>query len=137
MAQLIRPMKFIFSFILTLWLVACASTPDEIKLLDKSFALYEHALRWQDYDVLIGFHKNERDKLTQAKRQFLKQFRVSGYNVVYSNVAADQRHANQIIEIKYYNQDYGVLREMTLNNQWEYDEKALRWQLTNPIPDFR
>ena len=118
-------------------LSACASTPDELELLDKSFTLYERALRWQDYDLIIGFHKNERDKLTAERRKYLKQFRVTAYNVVYSKIEKDNKHASQVIEIKYYNDAYATVRELTLNNKWEYDDKALRWQLTNDLPDFK
>lgn len=130
--------KFAAVFITTivLSLSACASTPDELKLLDKSFMLYEHALRWQDYDLVISFHKNEQEKLTVEKRKFLKRFRVTAYNVVYSKVEADNQHASQVIEIKYYNDEYAVVRELTLNNHWEYDKEKLRWQLTNSLPDF-
>lgn len=116
---------------------ACATTPDELELLDKSFTVYEHALRWQDYDVIIGFHKNEREKLTVEKRKYLKQFRVTGYNVVYSSVEPGNKLANQVIELKYYNNDYGTVRDLTVNNKWEYDEKIKRWQLTNDLPDFK
>ena len=83
-------------------ITACASTPDEIQLLNKSFTLYEHALRWQNYDVVIGFHKNEHETLTEAKRKQLKKYRVTGYNVVYTKVEPDNKSATEIIEIKYY-----------------------------------
>lgn len=116
---------------------ACATTPEELKLLDKSFVLYEHALRWQDYDVVIGFHKSEHETLTDVKRKQLKKYRVTSYNVVYTKVDDDAKSATQIIEIKYYNDDYAVVRDLTLTNKWEYDEKKERWQLANPLPDFR
>jgi hypothetical protein len=115
---------------------ACATTPDEIELLNKSFTLYEHALRWQNYDVVIGFHKNEHATLSEAKRKQLKQYRVTSYNVVYTKVGKDNKTATEIIEIKYYNDEYAVVRDLTLTNKWEYDEKKLRWQLTNPLPPF-
>ena len=115
---------------------ACSFTPDEIEFLDKSFMLYEHALRWQDYDLVIGFHKKEREKLTEVKRKDLKKYRVTGYDVVYTKVEPDNMHATQVIEVEYYNNEYAVVRELTVTNNWEYDAEKIRWQIVNPMPDF-
>ena len=82
------------------------STHPELALLDKSFLLYEHALRWQDYDLVISFHKNEHEKLTEAKRKQLKKYRVTSYEVVYTKVESDHKSATRVVEIKYYNEDY-------------------------------
>ena len=106
-------------------------------LLDKSFMAYERALRWQDYDVVIAFHKNERDQLTAEKRKYLKQFRVTAYDVVYSSVEPDNRHASQVVELKYYRNDSITIHDLTLNNKWVYDEPSQRWYLTNALPDFK
>ena len=120
-----------------LLLVACASTQDEMYLLDKSFMAYERALRWQDYDVVIAFHKNEQEKLTVGQRKYLKQFRVTAYNVVFNSVEPDHKHASQVVELKYYKNDSITVRDLTLNNKWEYDDKTQHWYLTNPLPDFK
>jgi hypothetical protein len=117
--------------------LSCATTPDELELLNKSFTLYEHALRWQNYDIVIGFHKNEQATLTEAKRKQLKKYRVTGYNVVYTKVEPDNKHATEVIEIKYYNDEYAVVRDITVTNKWEYDPEKIRWQLNNPLPEFK
>lgn len=117
--------------------VACSFTPEQIEFLDKNFILYEHALRWQDYDLVIGFHKNEQEKLTDVKRKELKKYRVTSYDVVYTKIEPDNMHATQVIEIKYYNDEYAVVRDLTVTNKWEYDAKKTRWQIVNPLPDFR
>jgi len=132
-----RTTKYTLVALILGFATACATTSDEVDLLDKSFMLYEHALRWQDYDVIIGFHKNEHDKLTEVRRKYLKQFRVTGYDVVYTKVAGDERSATQIVEVKYYNEAYNVVREMTLNHKWEFDEEKELWQVSNDLPDFK
>jgi len=123
--------------ILLMLVSACATTPDEMDLLDRSFTAYERALRWQDFDLVIAFHKNEQKKLTAEKRRFLKQFRITAYNVVYSKIDPDEKHASQTVEIKYYNTAVATVKELTITNRWEYDDKAFRWQLTNDFPDFK
>ena len=99
--------------------------------------LYEHALRWQDYDLVISFHKSEHETLTDYKRKQLKKFRITGYNVVYTKVENDNKSAKQVVEIKYYNDEYAVVRDLTVTHLWEYDDEKKRWQLGNPLPDFR
>ena len=118
-------------------LTACATTHDELYWLNKSFMAYERALRWQDYDVVLAFHKNEREKLTAEKRQYLKQFRVTAYNTVYNKVEPESKQASQVIELKYYKNDSVTIHELTINNTWEYDETAKQWQLTNDLPAFK
>jgi hypothetical protein len=137
MKNSIFALKVILLTVLFSHSVSCATTPDEIELLDKSFVLYEHALRWQDYDIVIGFHKNEQATLTAEKRKQLKKYRVTSYNVVFTKVAPDNKSATQIVEIKYYNDEYSVVRDLTLTNKWVYDPKKMHWQLTNPLPDFK
>jgi len=99
--------------------------------------LYEHALRWQDYDLVIGFHKSEQETLTDVKRRQLKKYRVTGYNVVYTKIEPDNKSAKQVVEIKYYNEEYAVVRDLTVNQNWEYDDEKVRWQINNPLPQFR
>lgn len=106
-------------------------------MYNMSLLHYERALRWQDYDVVVGFHKNEYKMLTPEKRAYLKHFRVTGYNVISSRMDPDQRHATQTVEIKYYNTDYQVVRNLTVQNRWEFDEKSQHWYLQNPLPDFK
>jgi hypothetical protein len=136
-SSLIAYIKLCCLFIVLSFASACASTPEELALLDKSFLLYEHALRWQDYDLVISFHKNEHEKLTEAKRKQLKKYRVTSYEVVYTKVESDHKSAARVVEIKYYNEDYARVRDLTLNQQWEFDDKKMRWQQTNPLPPFK
>ena len=136
-SSILFPLKITAIIILFSVASACATTPDEIKLLDKSFMLYEHALRWQDYDLVIGFHKPEQETLTDSKRKQLKEYRVTGYNVVYTKIEPDNKSAKQVIEIKYYNDAYAVVRDITVTHNWEYDDEKIRWQINNPLPEFR
>jgi 23S rRNA A2030 N6-methylase RlmJ len=127
-----------FVFIVFLFgIMACAGPSQQMEQYDASLRSYEQALRWQDYDLLVSFHKNEYKTLTKAKRKRLKQYRVTSYNVISNVMAPDQRHATQIVEIKYYNTDYQVVHDMTLRNRWEYDPKSNHWYLLNPLPDFK
>lgn len=131
-----RTRKLAF-LLLLISIAACATTPDEVELLDKSTRAYERALRWQEYDVVIGFHKGGRDTLTAAQRDYLKRFRVTSYDEVYLKMGPDNKTATQVVVLKYYNVEYAMVRELTINNHWEYDAKSQLWLLTNPLPKFK
>lgn len=129
--------RLLSTALLFLFVAACVGPSEEVKLFDRSIFAYEKALRWQDYDFVLSIHKSEHATLTPEKRKALKQYRVTGYNVVYSKMENDQRHATQVIEIKYYNEAYNVVRELTIQNEWEFNVAEQRWYLTNPLPDFK
>jgi len=124
----------LFTFTL---IASCASIPTELEELDRTLFAYERALRWQNYDTVIAFHKNEHSTLTQEKRKHLKQFRVTAYDEVYRSLGRDAKSATQVVEVKYYTNEYAVIRNITLKNQWEFEEKSGRWFLSNPLPAFK
>lgn len=129
--------RFVLYVVFLMFLTACAAPQDELQDYEFAVIRYEKALRWQDLDLLIAFHKNERNSVTAEQRKHLKQFRVTAYNVVQKSMAPDHLHATQVVEVKYYNTDYQIVRDMTLHNDWEYDEKNRQWYLTNPLPVFK
>ncbi len=131
------PIKTIITCLVTLLLFSCATTPDKFEQLDASLKTYERSLRWQNYDTIIAIHKNEHERLTPAMRKKLKRYRVTAYEEVYRKQGSEGGTLSQVVEIKYYNQEYAIVRELTLKNEWEYDEKRLRWYLLNPLPAFR
>ena len=129
--------KTIFIFVALILTASCSSVPAEFEQLDRTMFAYERALRWQNYDTVIAFHKNEYQNLTQEKRKFLKKFRVTAYDEVYRKLENEGQSATQVVEIKYYNNEYAVIKNMTLKNQWTYDKTSGRWFLTNPLPAFK
>lgn len=132
-----RILRLSVTIVVLLGMTACAGPSQEMQLYNMSLLRYEQALRWQDYDAVIGFHKNEYNTMIKEKRKRLKQFRVTSYNEISNIMNPDQKHAIQSVEIKYYNTDYQVVHDLTLHNQWEYDTKSSRWYLLNPLPAFR
>lgn len=135
---LMRPVLYKCLFIaIVLLLGACAGPSDQMQIFDRSLRAYEHGLRWQDFDVVIAYHKNEHAKLTAERRNWLRRFRISAYNVLYVRVDENETHASQLIEVKYYTDSNLVVRDITLQNEWEFDENSKRWFLTNPLPAFR
>jgi hypothetical protein len=123
--------------ILSLMLGACAGISKEMETYQLETRHYEQALRWQDYDAVISFHKDARKSITPQSLKRLKKYKVTAYKVISNVVSPDMQHADETVEIKYFNTDYQLVRDLTLQNRWEYDAKQNRWFLINPLPAFR
>ncbi len=123
--------------LLMLGLSACGSMSDTAYKLDNTMFAYERALRWGDYDVAYSAHINEKGPLSAEQRKNLKRFRLTGYKVTQTKFAADEKHATQLVELRYYNEEN--VRERSLNHvvEWEYDPAGNHWQITSPFPAFK
>lgn len=126
-----------FIMMLMLGLYACAGMSDTAYKLDTTMFAYERALRWGDYDVAYSAHVNEKGALSAEERKRLKQFRLTGYKVAQTKFATDGKHATQLVELRYYNDEN--VRERTLNMtvEWEYDDLGNHWQITSPFPALK
>lgn len=117
-------------------LSSCATMSEEGKRLSETMRFYENAMRWQDYDFVLSIHAKD-DVLSGEKRKALSVYKVTGYDVVYMKMGDDGRSATQIVEIKYYNEEYARVRDLTLKNKWKMDESSMQWYLENPFPKFK
>ena len=130
-------MRLITVLVLGLMLSACGVLPsDKYDKYKTSSRAYEKALRWGDFYSAYSFHINEKP-LTEKERARFKRIRVSEFELIDNVIDPDEKNARQIIELKYYFEDYQVEKAMTFNLKWEYDEKQKRWLITSPFPELR
>ena len=125
-----------FIILLMLGLFACSTMSDMAYKLDTTMFAYERALRWGDYDVAYSAHINEKGPLTAEQRKNLKRFRLTAYKVTQSKFV-DEKHATQLVELRYYNEENVRERTINLNVEWEFDDVGNRWQITSPFPAFK
>lgn len=123
--------------VIALSMTACADVSNEMTEYDLAQMRYEQALRWQDYNTVLKFHKNAYNNPNRISRKRFLQFKVAEYKVISNIFTHDMRHATQRVQIRYFNTDYQVVHSMTLQNDWEYDPKANIWYLLNPMPTFK
>lgn len=126
----------VIAFYLSL-LTGCSSISNEVRNLESTMLLYERSLRWQEYNLALAVHKDAKKNFSERELDRLKQFRITGYDVIYSNINGEQRKAEQVVELKYYRADYAIVKKKTLKLNWEYNETNERWYLTNPFPTFK
>lgn len=119
-----------------LLLSGCAATSQELTQFDLAQMRYEQALRWQDYQGVVSFHKDAYKHASREARKRFQHFKVTEYKVISDIMSPDLRHDTQTVEVHYYNTDYQIVHSMMLHNKWEYDPKHTRWYLLNPMPVF-
>jgi hypothetical protein len=62
---------------------------------------------------------------------------VTGYDIIqtsYSNSELKQLLVNQLVEVRFINEDTQVERSFREQQTWEWDEEAKRWWLVSPFP---
>ena len=122
-------------FILLLMLSACASTPKELELLDATMSQYEKAMLWGEYGYALGLHKN--GSLSQLEQGLLQSIKVTGYEVLRTSINKDRNKAYQLVELRYFNRAYAIVRSTKVEQEWAYEPDREQWVLLTPFPSFK
>ena len=115
----------------------CAGVSERAKSLDTITRAYEKHLRWSKYEEARAFKKGAQTFLTDNERRRLQNIRVTGYDILNTQVSKDQNTAVMMVRIRYFHDEYAIEKTFIDQQQWEYDEKSENWYLTSPIPSFR
>ncbi len=118
---------------LVVLLSACAMS-DELESLDKTMRAYEHSLRWSRLE-LVGEYYKEPVVFSEREKEYLKNIQVTRYKVLTTD--ASKTEARQVVEIRYFNNEYAIERELTDVQKWKYDPEAERWLLVSSFPKFK
>jgi len=121
----------LFSLLLT----ACASVPEELEILDTTLKNYEKAMLWSEYDYILTSHKGE--KMSQYQHERLKSIKVTSYDVLRSKLLPGGKKFVQLIDMKYYNRSYGLVRSIRVDQEWVYEPDRNAWVVLTPFPDFK
>lgn len=130
-----RLFKLVLVFAISSSLLSCASTQDEMQLLDSSVRAYERAIRWGEFTRAKSFHKKG-STLTDLERRRLKLYRVTGYSTLQTSTP-DQYNSHILVEIKYIKNDRQVIKTITVKQHWKRDKEGKVWYLNSPFPKFR
>lgn len=114
---------------------ACASVPEELEVLDTTLNNYEKAMLWGEYNYILTSHKGS--KLSSYQRERLNSIKVTSYDVLRSKLLPGGKKFVQLVDMKYYNRSYGVVRSVRVDQEWVYEEDRLAWVLLTPFPKFK
>ena len=136
MKQGLQKTVLLFSLV-TLVLAAC-STNQVDKSRGEAFKQYETIIRWSQWDAAADFvspDSQEEHPITRLLMDRLRLFRVTSYTLRSAGVYDEGMTAQQVVEIKMFNNTKGVERTIIDEQEWRYDEERKRWLLHSGLPD--
>jgi hypothetical protein len=118
--------------LLTGVLPGCVTNPKVIKLQD-TLRAYDKTIRWGSFQNAAAFQTEEvrQDGLDLSH---LKSIRITGYTQLQQKMSQDQNEYTQVVEIRYYNEDYATENTIIDQQQWVYDSNSGSWQLSSKLP---
>ena len=129
-------MRRLALFGLIVLLSACAEMSTRNTQLDLTLIQYEKTLRWSGLEQTNRYRKQPINFTSQQLAMF-KKIKVTGYDTIqttYSNTELKQLRINQLVEVRFINEDTQVERKYSDQQTWEWDEEAKRWWLVSPFP---
>jgi hypothetical protein len=122
-----------FIVLQVIYLVGCASAERE---RDLNFTLikYEKALRWATLDEASKYQKVP-EEISSSERKRMKSVKVTGYQII-SIITAEGEYS-RLVEISYYNESTAIERNLTIREDWVFDEEKSVWLLNSKLPRFK
>lgn len=117
-------------------LTSCSFTPEALDSLDQTLIAYERAIRWRNFNGARALQVKPM-KISDFKRQRLKDLRITSYRTIEKIVASDYSKAELLVDIRYYYDSGAVERVLTDRQLWVYDKQRNRWQLKSSFPEFK
>jgi len=117
-------------------LSSCSFTPEALDSLDETLIAYERAIRWRNYNGARALQVKSM-KISDYRRQRLKDLRVTSYKTIEKIIAPDYSKAELLVDIRYYYNNAAVERVLSDRQVWIYREASNRWLLKSPFPDFK
>lgn len=120
--------------ILMFFLYGCISDP-KISELEDSLRLYERAMRWSSFQTIPNYRSTEKANEVLALDK-LKSIKVTGYTTQQLLISDTGIEANQIVEIRYYDENVAREKVVTDKQKWIYDGELDHWVLVSELPAF-
>ena len=112
----------------------CVSDPKMVEL-DDTLRAYDRAVRWSNFQMIPSFRSKEKagEMLPYDK---LKSIRVTGYSRKQYKVNDTGTEADQVVEIRYYDENEARERVEIDNQKWVYDKELDHWVISSDLPKF-
>ncbi|KPJ99252.1 MAG: hypothetical protein AMK71_10055 [Nitrospira bacterium SG8_35_4] len=98
---------------------------------------YGNAIRWGKYEVANGFRDSKGKEAEIPDFEYLKNIKVTSYELKAVNISQDGNTVHLDVEIEYYKIEQFIERTITDRQLWKYDEDEERWVLHSTLPDFK
>lgn len=128
-----------FYLTICLLLFGCASISGikrQDRFAEESYG-YEYALFFGKYETAYDYTRKYTSHSSSVDFQRLKDFKLTSYEVLTTDVSEDGKRVHQRVEIKYYMIDNLVEKELIDNQLWIYNDQDKRWYLESGLPNLK
>ncbi|MEW8299359.1 MAG: asparagine synthetase [Candidatus Thiodiazotropha sp.] len=129
--------KLLFAASLICLLTACQTLEEKRRSqsLQDTLRSYEATIRWSS-GLYAGKFRDPQLDVNETGRQ-RKNIRVTHYEVVQGPTMLGDKRAVQTAVIQYVLQENQIVREITDQQVWLYDEAQEKWFLSSQVPEFK
>ena len=123
--------------LLVLTLAACVPNQVE-KERGEALKQYETIIRWSQWDAAADFISMDYQKehpITRLELDRLRLFKVTAYTVRSTGIFDEGMTVRQEVEIKLFNTNQAVERNIIDYQEWRYNPEIKRWKLHSGLPD--
>jgi len=132
MSHKIVPALF-FAVLLALGGCGTFGDSEKAKAIDGTLTAYGEAVRWGYFETAYEYLPPKKRKEFPA---YLKNIRVTGYDVEKGPVMIEKDEAVQLVRIEYVHDDVQLVRVLKDRQRWRWDKDAKGWWLDSGLPDF-
>ena len=129
---------FIIVLLCGVMLGACATLTDQHRMEKFSdiTRAYGKAVFWSEFEAAYAFRKEAKTGENLPDFQFLKNFKVTSYELKQIYPSGDGMQVRQVVEIDYYRINEVVVKTIRDHQLWEYDSRDGIWYLKSDLPKF-
>lgn len=126
-------------FFLVLICSACAAmkAQNQIDKFELSLRQYSSALRWGHWSEAYSYHISKDKKQPEMLIENLERFSVASFTVLDRNISPEGDEAIIVVNIKYYDEQIGTLRNIKQQQVWWYNTEVKRWLTESDFPEFK
>ena len=139
-SEVLRMIRSMLMVVLAFGLAAGCSTlklGDRVQDFEDTSRAYGRAMAWSEYEVAAAFFKSGDQDQTAPNFDHLNQFKVTDYEVRMGSVLENGMRVRQVVKISYFRKDNLIVRTISDDQVWEYDEDKSSWVLTTGFPKFK
>ena len=114
--------------------MACSQSTHFMKM-EETLNGYGAAIRWGLWEKAADFQVPQ--KRSRLDLGHLKTIHVTGYDPVYRQEHSGSDVILQTVEIQYYLEDTGLVKNLTDHQTWQYDKEKGQWLLQSRLPSFK
>ncbi len=118
---------------------ACTAlnTQNQQDKFETSIGQYGAALRWGRYNEAYSFHIRKDETQPEVDLEKLEKFSVASFKILERTVNPETTEIILLVEIGYYDEQFGTLRKMKQKQIWWFNEKIKRWLTEADYPDLK